>query len=111
MGTIDTGSKDAGAASGLAVAGDQLYRFRNDGPRLVDNAGSTMALHRFDRDADAFDPDPVELSAPVGTAHAIATWGDRLIVIADDAKGERFDLLVLAIDPTRGPIWRRGGCR
>lgn len=108
VGTIDTGSKDAGAASGLAVAGDQLYRFRNDGPRLVDNAGSTMALHRFDRDADAFDPDPVELSAPVGTAHAVATWGDRLIVIADDAKGERFDLLVLAIDPASGTVEELG---
>lgn len=108
VGTIDTGSKDAGAASGLAVAGDQLYRFRNDGPRLVDNAGSTMALHRLDRDADAFDPDPVELSAPVGTAHAVATWGDRLIVIADDAKGERFDLLVLAIDPASGTVEELG---
>lgn len=108
VGTIDTGSKDAGAASGLAVAGDQLYRFRNDGQRLVDNAGSTMVLHRFDRDADAFDPDPVELSAPVGTAHAVATWGDRLIVIADDAKGERFDLLVLAIDPASGTVEELG---
>ncbi|HIR43696.1 MAG TPA: hypothetical protein IAB86_10010 [Candidatus Aphodovivens avicola] len=108
VGTIDTGSKDAGAASGLAVAGDQLYRFRNDGPRLVDNAGSTMALHRFDRDADAFDPDPVELSMPVGAAHAVATWGDRLIVIADDAKGERFDLLVLAIDPASGMVEELG---
>lgn len=108
VGTIDTGSKDAGAASGLAVAGDQLYRFRNDGPRLVDNVGPTMALYRFDRDADAFDPDPVELSAPVGTAHAIATWGDRLIVIADDAKGERFDLLVLAIDPASGTVEELG---
>lgn len=108
VGTIDTGSKDAGAASGLAVAGDQLYRFRNDGPRLVDNAGSTMALHRFDRDADAFDPDPVELSMPVGAAHAVATWGDRLIVIADDAKGERFDLLVLAIDPASGTVEELG---
>lgn len=108
VGTIDTGSKDAGAASGLAVAGDQLYRFRNDGPRLVDNVGPTMALYRFDRDADAFDPDPVELSMPVGAAHAVATWGDRLIVIADDAKGERFDLLVLAIDPASGTVEELG---
>ena len=108
VGTIDTGSKDAGAASGLAVAGDQLYRFRNDGPRLVDNVGPTMALYRFDRDADAFDPDPVELSMPVGAAYAVATWGDRLIVIADDAKGERFDLLVLAIDPASGTVEELG---
>lgn len=108
VGTIDTGSKDAGAASGLAVAGDQLYRFRNDGPRLVDNVGPTMALYRFDRDADAFDPDPVELSMPVGAAHAVATWGDRLIVIADDAKGERFDLMVLAIDPASGTVEELG---
>ena len=108
VGTIDTGSKNAGSASGLAVAGDQLYRFRNDGQRLVDNAGSTMVLHRFDRDADAFDPEPVELSMPVGTAHAVAAWGDRLIVIADDAKGERFDLLVLAIDPASGTVEELG---
>lgn len=87
VGTIDTGSKDAGAASGLAVAGDQLYRFRNDGQRLVDNAGSTMVLHRFDRDADAFDLDPVELSAPVGTAHVVLQAGgstELASVIAGD---------------------------
>lgn len=34
--------------------------------------------------------------------------GDRLIVIADDAKGERFDLLVLAIDPASGTVEELG---